>query len=333
LITALRIRGTEYEYVMLAGRPKFGLGTSPHCEICVERRHVSHSHALLERREHRIRVTDLASKNGVVFRGRKESQFDIGAGDTFSIDETVFYALNDEMRLARPVVSEILGAQRMEDIDDVVMTAVLGSHMLLLAEPGSDQERIARAVHSASLRRRHHFVIARPTDGALDPQLVEHARNGTLLLMPGPASLDPRFVEAVLRPELNVRAIICATSLKSAIDSVTEDLAGRAYKVRIAPVRERRGEIAGLLERWFIDRQARLRFSDLTDENQAALRGYRWPENLEELREVAYLLVQLAPFASERKAAMEVNIPRTTVKRWLDTIGLALPLVREPSNP
>lgn len=318
---------------MLAGRSKFTFGTAPGCDICVERRHVSFSHALLERRADRILVTDLESKNGIVFQGRKRKQFEIGPGDAFSIDKTVFYVLNDEMRLARSLVAGILGPQRMDAIDDLLMEAVQGRHVFLRAEPGCDQERLGRAIHRMSLRRRHRFVIAQP--GAQDsvpvPQLVTNARNGTLLLRLDAtgARLDPAFVEALLSPEANVRIILCARSLKEAIDSVTEALASSAYRVEIPPVRERSGEIAAVLESWFIDRQSRLRFSDFTDENQAALRAYRWPENLEELREAADLLIQLAPHQFERQAAQEVNIPRSNVKRWLDARNLTLPLLRE----
>jgi two-component system, NtrC family, response regulator GlrR len=333
LVTALRIRKAEVEHVMLAGQSKFTFGTAPGCDICVERRHVSFSHALLERRADRIRVTDLDSKNGIAFQGSKRKQFEIGPGDWFSIDESVFYALNDEMRLSRPVVSEILGFQRMDAIDDLLMGAVHGPHVFLRAEPGCDQERLGRAIHRMSLRRRHRFVIAQPgaNDSAPVPQLVTHAHNGTLLLRLDAtgARLDPVFVEALLSPEANVRVILCARSLKEAIDSVTESLASSAYRVEIPPVRERPGAIAPVLERWFIDRQSRLRFSDFTDDNQAALRAYRWPENLEELRKAADLLIQLAPYRSERTAAQEVNIPRSNVKRWLDALNLTLPLLRE----
>jgi len=333
LVTALRLRGREPEHVMLAGKSKFSFGTSPDCDICVDCRQVSFSHGLVERRGDRMRVTDLESKNGIAFQGRKLKQFDIGPGDRFSVDETVFYALNDEMRLNRPVVSEILGPQRIEAIDDLLMEAVRGSHVFLRAEPGCDQERLGRAIHRMSLRRRHHFGIARPGnhDSPPTPQLVAHSRYGTLLvrLDTNGAKLDPAFIDALVSPEASARVILCAQSLKEAIDSVTEKLASSAYRVEIPPVRERSGEIASLLERWFVDRQARLRFSDFTDENQTALRAYRWPENLEEVREAADLLIQLAPYASERKAATEVNIPRSNVKRWLDTIKLSLPLLRE----
>jgi hypothetical protein len=63
------------------------------------------------------------------------------------------------------------------------------------------------------------------------------------------------------------------------------------------------------------------------------LRAYRWPRNLEELRDAADMLIRLAPHASERKAAEETNMPRTTVKRWLDAIGLSMPLLREVAAP
>lgn len=358
LVTALRIRGANFEYVMLPGKPKFSFGTSTDCDICVERRHVSFSHALLERRGDRIRVTDLGSKNGIVFRGAKTQQFEIGAGDSFSIDETVFYLLNDEMRLNRPVVSEILAPQRVDVIDDLLMEAVRGGHVFLRAEPGSDQERLARAIHRVSLRRRHHFAIAAPGVAASPPtpQTVTHVRNGTLLLRldgvkpdkpdtggtkpdtkpdkpaTGGTELDPAFVEALVSPDANVRVILCARSLKEAIDRTTETLASGAYRVEIPALRSRAGEIVPLLEHWFVDRQSRLRFSDLTDDNQAALRTYHWPENLEELRKAADLLIELAPYTSERQAALEGPLSLGKVKRRLDKIGLTVPLLRGPPS-
>jgi hypothetical protein len=41
LVTALHIRGTELEHAMLAGKSKFTFGTSPGCDICVERQAMS----------------------------------------------------------------------------------------------------------------------------------------------------------------------------------------------------------------------------------------------------------------------------------------------------
>jgi hypothetical protein len=329
--TAVRIRGLDFEHVMLAGKSKFSFGTEASCDICIESRyrHVSHSHALFERRGDMLRVTDLESKNGIAFQGVKSKQFEIGAGDRFSIDQTVFYVLSDAMRLARPIVGEILGPHRTEDIDDLLMAAVHGGHVFVRAEPGCDQQRLAEQIHHASLQRGKHCVTAQ-AGGLNEPQFVARARNGTLVLRldTAGATVGPAFLEALMRPDANVRLILCARSLKEAIDSVTETLAAGAYRVEIPPMRERPGEIASLLERWFIDRQSRLRFSDFTDDNQAALRSYRWPENLEEVRDTADTLIQLAPYASEREAVREVNLARTTTKRWLDKIGLSLPLLQ-----
>jgi Inner membrane component of T3SS, cytoplasmic domain len=215
LVTALRVRGAEYELVMLAGKSRFTFGTSPECDLEVHDRRVSHSHALLERKDNRVRVTDLHSKNGLNFRGRREAQFDVYAGDRFSVDDLVFYALNDEMRLQRPVMAEILGADRAVDADDLVIAAMQGGPVIIHAEPGCDQERLSRALHSASLRRRHHFVVAAPgADGAAPgAHLAERAHLGTLFVpLAGTATADAAFIEALRRPEINVRVIACAAS-------------------------------------------------------------------------------------------------------------------------
>lgn len=334
LITALRIHGEDIEYVMLAGQPRFALGSQASCEIALDRRYVSSLHAVLERRENRIRVNDL-SKNGIVFCGRFEKQFDMGPGDFFTIGEVTLYALNDEMRLVRPVFVEVLGAQRFAEVDDLLMTAVRGDHVLLLGEPGSDQERVARAIHGASLRRRHHFVKAvASTSGRIDPQIITYAERGTLWLdlEQERLTVDASFVERLLVPDANVRVIISARTVHDARKSVGIDLVGRAHHVAIPPVRERAGEIATLLERAFIDRRSSLRIADLTEANQAALISFRWPGNLEQLRAAADRLVQLVPFATDRAAAPVLKIPRTTLQRWLATIGLELPLVRKSES-
>jgi hypothetical protein len=330
-ISALRIRGEDFEYVMLAGQPRFALGSLASCDLVIDGRYISSLHAMLERRENRIRVIDV-SKNGIVFRGRFEKQFDIGPGDSFSIGETTCYVLNDEMRLARPVLAEVLGAQRFGDIDDLTMTAVHGDHVLVLTEPGNDQERLARAIHSASLRRRHHFVKAIPNeDGHVDRQLIDYAARGVLWLDLEPARvhLDPSFVEQLLLPDANVRVVISARTLDIAGKSLGIELVGRAYQVPVPPLRERAGEIATLLERAFVERRSSLRLADFTEANQAALLAYAWPGNLKELRDAADRLVQLAPFTKARTAATALKVPRSTLQRWLDGFHLKLPLVRQ----
>lgn len=328
-ITALRIRAEDVEYVMLAGQPRFALGSTASCEVFVDRRYVSSLHAMLERRENRIRVIDV-SKNGIVFRGRFEKQFDIGPGDFFTIGETTFYALNDEMRLARPVLAEVLGVQRFEVIDDLLMAALRGEHVLVLGEPGNDQERLARAIHAASLRRRHHFVKAGA--GRLDAQVLEYADRGTLWLELEAARVEHDFIAQLLAPSMNVRIVMSTRSIDIARRSVGVELVARAHHVTIPPLRERAGEIATLLERAFIERRSLLRLADFTEANQAALVAYSWPRNLEELRETADRLVELAPFDKERPAAAALKIPRSTLQRWLSNLGLEVPLVRTPRS-
>jgi transcriptional regulator of acetoin/glycerol metabolism len=146
------------------------------------------------------------------------------------------------------------------------------------------------------------------------------------------AKLDSAFVEALTSSEANVRIIICAPTLIDAIHLIGESLAAGAYRVEIPALRTRSGEIASLFDRWFIDRQSRYRFSDFEDKHQAALRAYRWPENLEELRDVADTLTQLAPYASSRKAEDAGVMPKTNINRWLTKYGVSMPLLRDSAK-
>lgn len=329
LITALRQRGTEDEHVLLAGKSSFTLGSSQGCDVVIGRGYLSSSHCELERRGQRIRVHDLDSKNGTYFAGRREPSFDIGPGDCFVAASTTLYALNEEMRLCRPVVSEVLGANRFEAIDDLLIAAVRGSHMVVVSEPGNDQRRLAEAIHTASLRRRRHLVQLTVRGGAPDPQMIQHAAGGTLFLdLPADGHrFEPAFVDSLLSAATNVRLIVSARSTADAMSSLGAELVGRSHLVTLAALRERVGDIASLLERWLINRRSALRVADLAPENQKALRAYRWPGNLEELREAADKLVVLAKHDSLRQAAQELDTPRTTLQRWVDGIGLSTPLV------
>jgi hypothetical protein len=337
LITAMRVRSGNDEHPLLAGLMTFILGSAAGCAVHIHQVNISRSHCLLERLQNRIRVTDLESKNGIAFQGRKHNQIHLCPGDKFAIGETELYALNDEMRQQHAVLTEIIGPERLAIVDDALMEAVHGRHLFVKAEPGSDQERLGRALHRVSLRRRHHFVIARA--GAAEPPSRAHikrARHGTLLLRldAGSPRLDPDFVEALLQPEAHIRLIVCARSLKDVIDALTEELVGRAYRIEVLPLRERAGEITSLLERRFIDRGGKLQFADLTDENQQALLSHGWPENLEEVREAADRFLELARIgdASERQAATDINMPRTNFKRWLEELGLSWPLFRSMNH-
>ncbi len=329
-VTALRVRGLDIEHALLIGKNVFSLGSAPECDVVIDSSYLSSLHCVLERRGSRVRVHDQTSKNGTYFGGRKETTFDIGPGDSFITGTTTLFALNEEMRLARPVMAEIIGNAPCLAVDEALIASVRGTHVILTGEDGNDQDRLARAIHTASLRRKERLVTIRaiPTERSQQEQLVATAHRGTLLLRLGEErNIDPGFLSLVQAPETNIRIISSVASLSQATQALGIELVSRSYQIAITPLRERPGDLLPLLERWFIDRRTPFRVSYLTDANRAALCVYRWPGNLEELRFVADRLVQLAPYDSIRAAAPAIDIPRTSLQRWVDNLGLALPLL------
>jgi DNA-binding NtrC family response regulator len=78
----------------------------------------------------------------------------------------------------------------------------------------------------------------------------------------------------------------------------------------------------------FEDRKVPLRVSEMTAHNQAALRGYRWPDNFASLRQAADWLAAIARADSLRKAALALGVPAATFHNWYSHIlGLSLPLM------
>jgi hypothetical protein len=337
-VTALGIHGTGIELAMLAGRAAFTLGRAESCDLRAERRYLAPTHARIERlsNSNYLRITNISSgKNEIAFKNAAQKEFHIGPGDTFQIADTTYYALTEEMRLARPIAMEVFGAKRYAAIDDLLIAAVADSdrHIVLLGHAGSDQERLGQAIHEVSLRRGNRFVLVPPTHKprSADLQTIRDARGGTILIwLPIKGKFDPQFTLAVLQPQARVRLIICAHSLNKADASFPAAVVSEAKQIAITPLHERRNEIARLLDHWFVECRSVLRFAALTEPNRDTLLAYRWPGNLQELRAAADHLVHLAHYRSERQAANDTHTSRSASRRWRKSLGLRLPLLTTP---
>lgn len=333
-ITALRIHGTDIELPLLTGQAMFTLGRSAHCDLRVDLRYLAAVHVQIERVANRdwLRVTDVSSgKNAIIFKSRREQEFYMRPGDSFRIGKTTFYALTEEMRLARPTAMEVLGARHYAEIDDLLIAAVLDAtrHFMIIAEPGNDQERLGQAIHMASPRRRHLFKVIppEPESGGISPQMVRDARGGTMLIwLPPKRRFDPTALAWMLAPEASLRLILCAPSIGKLNASFPPAVVGGAHEVAIAPTREREDEISHLLDYWLVSIRSRLRFAALTEQAQHKLRSHAWRGNLQELRVAADHLAQFAHFRSERQATSDTEVTRSASRNWRKRLGLSLPL-------
>ena len=99
-ITALRIYASLIELPLLPGRQVTTLGRCG--DLRVDDRYVSSVHVRFEHIGGYLRAEDVSSgKNPLIFEHREVSECYLQPGDQFRIGDTVFYALNDEMRAAR----------------------------------------------------------------------------------------------------------------------------------------------------------------------------------------------------------------------------------------
>jgi pSer/pThr/pTyr-binding forkhead associated (FHA) protein len=334
LVTAIREYGHPAEHPLLVKQATFTIGTSPSCDVSIASDYVSSLHCVLERRGQRLRVHDQTSRNGTFFRGRREATFDIVPGDVFTMATTKLMALNDHMRLARPVLAQVLGYDAHAIVDDVLMNSVEEGPLLIVGPKGAGQLRLVRAIHETSLRRGSGLVEvpALPATREEQKQLLSNARRGTLVVTGTGSPLDESFLDMVLSPDSHVRLVVLAPTLEAAMQSVRIDTMTRMGKVEIRPLRVRRAEIGKLIDHLLVENRLSLRVTDLTSENQQALEAYPWPENLDELRETVTWMTGIVREGSIRKAAPILKVPRSTLQYWMERINLTLPLTRGGSS-
>ncbi len=213
LITALRIVGTGIYLPMLAAQTLFTLGRAESCSLRVDQKYLAPVHARIERTVGSpggIRVMNVSSgKNDIVFNSEiAKSGFMMDAADWFEIGESKYFALSDEMRLARPAIMQILGIRQHSLIDELLIAAAKHSshHILLVGEQGCDQARLGSMIHYISHRRRSlfHAVPERPHLDSAMRQVIRDTGSGTLLIpLYKKGRLDESFVAMATAPRGN----------------------------------------------------------------------------------------------------------------------------------
>ena len=144
--------------------------------------------------------------------------------------------------------------------------------------------------------------------------------------------LPTSFVSAVFAARHQIRVIALVRSLDVA-DAALGAYARQMKYARLRPVARRPEAIDRLLDRMLAERGSPLRISQVTPENQRALRSHGWPANFASLREAADRFAEIARAGSINGAASALGVPRTTLHHWYSEIlGLAPPLVAPPGT-
>lgn len=345
--TMLQMYNTDVAFELTRAQQRFTLGSESTNDIAIRDEFVSATHCLIERRGPGLRVIDQQSYNGTFFDGRKLAVFDARPGDTFLVGQVRILVLNDEMRAGMSILSDILAASdettlrpsdvRSPSVCDVVVAAKEGANIVIVGEPGCDQERLAETIHSMSLRRGREVTHLdhEPSDRAGQRAVIDRASRSTLVLTLQPKTpvMDATFVSMLFDPTYHIRVIVLAPSVAIARAVLGEAAMSTMRQLPLMPLGQRPGVVPRLLDRMLKERGTPLRFSDLSAPNQAALLAYDWhsqnaPNNIAALRIAADRFPAIAAAPSLRQAATKLGVSVSTLHGWFaDQLGLSWPLV------
>ncbi|MBI4606191.1 MAG: sigma-54-dependent Fis family transcriptional regulator [Planctomycetes bacterium] len=219
---------------------------------------------------------------------------------------------------------------------EILQVAHTGLSVVVAGETGSGKELVARAIHETSPRSKRPFIAVdcgSLPENLIESELFGHEKGaftgavakrlGKLSLATGgtlfldeisnfPPSLQAKLLRALqerrfypvggVQPiDVDLR-IVAATNvplqLKVDAGNFRLDLYHRLseFEIRVPPLRERRGDILYLAERFLsaTNRELRRNVRGLSKESSHALLEHSWPGNVRELRNVVRRAVLLA---------------------------------------
>lgn len=304
LVEALLADDPELAVVLLSG----------HADASAAIRGLSLGATALVEKPIELKILDTAVNHAVV-RGRDRRELD-------ELHASELVALEESSKWISPSLAKLIElAARNTDVP-----------ILIVGEPGTGKNIVARQIHARSARAQHPFVVANcarrgstslddelfghergsiPGGGRRERGILEIARGGSVVLSAIselPASIQPKLLAAIedgvfhrvggsvaLRSDARIMAATDAP-VRQAVTAgrFRADLFFRlqSLTIEIAPLRARRGELVSLAEA-LLPYGARL-----SDAGRRTLEAHDWPGNVREMKDVlwrASLLARGAP--------------------------------------
>lgn len=324
------------------------VGSAPLCDIVIADRAVSRLHAELAPREDGLWVRDLESRNGTYLGGIKVIEARVPNAMNLRFGTTEVNVTYSSVDVQSNVWSHnefksLIGHSTImrEIFARLARLAETDTPVLILGEPGSGKQAVARALHEASQRAGAPLVtldcaaLPEPVRaGAIIEAALEQAEGGALLLVE-PYEL-PLSLQRELVPPLEANAFrVITTSTQDLRPMVNQGAFREALYFRLAgatvvvpPLRQRAADLKPLLEHFLGDRAALISARLMEDLSRLA-----WPGNVRELRLQAERLYRNGgrmsemPDASPDAADPNVFGARTTEVdlRTLDPDALGIP--------
>ena len=338
------------------------LGQSPACGLVVPDPKVSRKHCELRVTEQGVLLRDLGSKNGTFINDVRITEAFLTPGTSVRIGDSTFVLQESGGAAVLPLsAGHSFGSALGQSLAMRVLFARLERlakidvPILLLGEPGTGKEELARAIHQNSRRSEGPFVtvdceaipanhleaklfglddhVHKPLDGFF------HAAHGGTIFFDeiGELPLDVQktllwVIEAKKVRRLNstraqdIDVRIIASTRRDLKAMVTErqfrpDLHFRlsVYEVVVPPLRERKDDIPLLVEQFLSRRHSTTKLSDLPPETLPMLMAYDWPGNVRELRDVVARLGR-EETSGERAAETAAQTPAVPRSEPIDIL-------------
>lgn len=336
-VIALREYNCDHEYDLPIHIKSFRLGGSRSCEVSVPGRGLSAVHCLLERRGSRFLVHDQHTTHGTIHDGRKIQVAELYPGDRFTAVPVTFIVLNQEIRVHRPLLVDLLGTDFPPwSPDRLIIEAAKGlGNLLLTGEAGCEHERLARALHAMSLLRNRPLVECShvPADRHSQVALIKRASRSTLMLSLTSKTrpIEHSFASMLVSPAHHVRLLVIAPSLAVARRVLPAENVDQMQHVWIRPIASRAGELPTILDRLLSEGDSPIRLASLTEDNRARLLSHEWRGNWDDLRMAAHRLTSIARIPGWedldwRERAIALGIAKSTLYDWYKSLKLTKPL-------
>jgi DNA-binding NtrC family response regulator len=174
-LTRNRQLGDAVKLVVLGG-PSEGLeralsttltvGADPRCDIWLQDRGVSRTHAEFRLQEGRAWVRDLGSRNGTTLDGVRVTEAELQLGSVVSLGETPLalyprWHVREVDPSSAQHFGDLYGSSLAMRQVFAILERVAGSHATVLVEgeSGTGKELVARSLHQASARAKKPYVV------------------------------------------------------------------------------------------------------------------------------------------------------------------------------
>lgn len=338
-VTALQIVGTGLpELVLLSGKRIINLGSEDHPDIHLRvssriakgdmqaPESVSRFHLQIQRKGSLLWLVDKNSTNGTFIKDRREREGGISAGERFRVGNVTLLAMDDQMRLLRPVLRWVLGFDAHAYVDEMLEVITAGDPLLLVGPAGCEQRYLAEQIHGTSARRMFGFSAISPVPERDRVGDLPAAARGTAYLdLAEHPRLPAWFVAHLFSDTYRARPIIAAPSVEAARLCLGEHNLLKLNVITIPAIKDRSGDVPGILDSLF--RCAPLKserdISPLGDERLNRLKAFEWPDNFDDLRRNApKILAYIEADFSTRAAARKLGKSHQAVSESLRRIGL-----------